>query len=368
MRQEPAENDLKARVLMQDVDTPALMLDRGMVERNLDKMAARFDGTRVKLRPHAKTHKSPILARMQLERGAIGICCAKLGEAEAMADEGITELLVTTELVGSMKVARLIDLARRANLTVVVDDGEAATAISRACVEAGLLLPALVDVDVGQHRTGCKPGAPAVALGRLVAALPGLELRGLQGYEGHVQHVVEPSARRAANRAAMTTLGATVHAFAAAGLSTAIVTTGGTGSGIFAAECAEVTDIQAGSYVVMDVEYAGVQGVDFENALTLLSTVVSVRDEVAILDAGYKSLSSDAGAPRAIGVDGTFSFAGDEHGKITSAGPSPLRVGDLVHLIPSHCDTTINLHDEYVVHAGGAVVERWPIAARGCVR
>ena len=347
------------------VDTPALLLDLDRVERNLDRMAALVAATPVKLRPHAKTHKTARIAQMQLDRGAIGICCAKLAEAEVLADGGITGVLITTEIVGEEKVRRLIALAARAAPTIVVDDAGAARIISDAAIAAGLRIDVLVDVDVGQHRTGTAPGEAAVALGRTVAALSGLHLRGLQGYEGHVQHIAAVNDRRAANAAALTLLCATAAAFTKAGLATDIVTTGGTGTAVFSTAFDAITDVQPGSYVVMDAQYGDVHGVGFEPALTVLGSVISVRDTWAVVDTGHKVLSSDAGLPRVIGVDAEFRLAGDEHGKLLFAGVPAVALGTKVQVLPSHCDTTINLHDEYVVHRSGTVIERWPIVGRG---
>jgi D-serine deaminase-like pyridoxal phosphate-dependent protein len=355
-------------VIVTEVDTPALLLDLDKVERNLEGMAASFTGTRVKLRPHAKTHKTATIARMQLDRGAIGVCCAKLGEAEVLADGGIGNVLITTEIVGAEKLRRLIALAGRANPMLVVDDPHAATLISRAASAAGLQIDVLIDIDVGQHRTGSAPGEPAVALGRAVAAMPGLRLRGLQGYEGHVQHIATVEERRAATNAAMSLLSSTAAAFAAAGLSTEIVTTGGTGSAVFAAAYEVVTDVQPGSYVVMDSQYGDVQDVRFENALTVLATVLSVRESWAVVDAGRKSLSDDGGPLHAIGVDAEFRIAGDEHGKLLFGAAPTVALGATLQFVPSHCDTTINLYDEYVVHRSGTVVDRWPIPGRGRTR
>jgi 3-hydroxy-D-aspartate aldolase len=352
-------------VRVTDVDTPALLLDLDRVERNLDRMAALVAATPVKLRPHAKTHKTARIAQMQLERGAIGVCSAKLAEAEVLVDGGISDILITTEIVGATKVQRLLALAARAAVTIVVDDAQAAAALSAAATAAGLRLDTLVDVDVGQHRTGTAPGAPAVALGTIVNGLPGLRLRGLQGYEGHVQHIAGVAERSAANAGAMSLLCATAAAFADAGLATDIVTTGGTGTALFSAAFGAITDVQPGSYVVMDAQYGDVDGVTFESALTLLTMVLSVRDGWAVLDAGRKSLSHDAGPPRIIGMGAEFEFGGDEHGKLRFTGPAPVTLGQTLQILPSHCDTTINLHDEYVIHRNGTVIDRWPIIGRG---
>jgi D-serine deaminase-like pyridoxal phosphate-dependent protein len=346
-----------------ELDTPALLLDLDAVERNLDRMAADVAQTGAKLRPHAKTHKTARLAHMQLARGAIGVCCAKLGEAEALADGGIADILITSELVGEPKIERAVALAKRVQLTFVADSVAVAAPLARAAAAAGIVLRTLVDVNVGQNRAGIAPGAPAVGLGRTIAALPGLALAGLQGYEGHLQHVGKVTERETADADAVGALGATAAAFAVAGLSTEIVTTGGTGTSRFAARQAGITDVQPGSYAVMDAQYGAVDGLGYAYALTVLSTVISVRGDVAILDAGYKSLSDDAGAPRLLEGAGTFTFAGDEFGKLT--GAAGLSVGDKVRLIPGHCDTTINLHDEYAVVRAANVIDRWPIVARG---
>jgi D-serine deaminase-like pyridoxal phosphate-dependent protein len=348
-----------------DIDTPALLLDLDVVERNLDRLAADLAPTGVAARPHAKTHKTAAIARMQLARGAIGICCAKLGEAEVLAAHGIDDILITSELVGGAKVERTIALAKRIRLTIVVDSADVAAPLARAAGAAGIALRALVDVNVGQNRAGVAPGAAALALGSLVASTPGLELWGLQGYEGHLQHVTDSAVRESADAGALDLLAQTAAAFAAAGLATRIVTTGGTGTARFAARHAAITDIQPGSYAVMDAQYGAVDGLSYEYALAVASTVICVRDNVAILDAGFKSLSDDAGPPRLMHGDAVFSFAGDEFGKVTSAGRSSYRVGDRVRLVPGHCDTTINLHDEYVVHRGAHAIDRWPIIARG---
>ena len=344
-----------------EVDTPALLLDLNRAERNLDAMAARFVGTPVRLRPHAKTHKSPRIARMQLERGAVGICCATLDEAEALADDGIEQILITSELAGESKIRRLLGLAARAKPVAVVDDPRVAAEISAAALVRGFRIDVLVDVDVGQHRTGVPPAA-AVDVASAVAVLGGVRLRGLQGYEGHVQHLAAVADRHAAHAAAMGVLSATAAAFERAGLSTEIVTTGGTGTSAFALEHRAITDVQAGSYVMMDAQYGAVDGVTFEQALTVLATVTSVRSEWAVVDAGYKALSIDGAPPRLLGSDAPFTIAGDEHGKLFFADAKPPAPGTTVQFVPGHCDTTVNLYSEFVVHRNGQVVDFWPIA------
>jgi D-serine deaminase-like pyridoxal phosphate-dependent protein len=346
-----------------------LLLDLDGVERNLDRMDAAVAGLNIQVRPHTKTHKIPRLAMAQLERGAIGVCCAKLGEAEVMAAAGVGPLLITTEIVGDAKIRRLLGVAKLVETITVVDDPVAAASLSEAAEQAGVRLQCLVDVNVGQNRTGVEPGEPALDLATRVMQLPGLRLVGLQGYEGHLQHMVEPDARQEANASAMQLLCQTADLLTGRGMPIEIVSTAGTGTFKFASAWSQVTEVQPGSYVAMDSDYARVQGLDFENALSVLVSVISTnRPGAAVVDGGYKTLSSDAGLPRAREVDATYAFMGDEHGKLTFESGNPLSLGDKVELIPSHCDTTINLHDVYYVTRGGYVVGVWPIAGRGRVQ
>jgi D-serine deaminase-like pyridoxal phosphate-dependent protein len=348
-----------------DLDTPCLLLDLDKVERNMDVMARAFTGTSVGIRPHAKTHKSARIARMQLERGAVGICCAKLGEAEVLAGHGISGILITSELAGQPKIQRLLGLARTASVITVVDDAAAARQISDAAVAAGLRIDCLLDIDVGTNRTGVAAGEPALALGLEVAHMLGLNLIGVQGYEGHLQHIVSVEERRAHNSAAMRPLCQTADALRDQGLPIQIVSTAGTGTCAFAAQWEGVTEVQPGSYICMDTDYGAVDGLHFEYALTVLSSVISKRNNGVTVDAGFKTLSTDAGPARPKDLEASYKPRGDEHGLLTFESGNPLSIGDKVTLIPSHCDTTINLHDVYHVTRGDTVVGVWPIAARG---
>lgn len=351
---------------IEDLDTPSLLLDLDAVERNLDAMAAALAGSGMRLRPHTKTHKAPVLAHMQIARGAIGVCCAKLGEAEVMAAGGVSGLLVTTEVVGAAKIRRLLGIAHQVEVITVVDDVRAAAQLSEAALSEGVRLRCLIDVNIGQNRTGVEPGTPALELARAVDGLKGLQVAGLQGYQGHLQHVPTPEMRAELNASSVQLLGQTAELLRADGFRMEIVSGGGTGTCQFAANAGTYTELQAGSYVVMDAQYAGVQGVQFEHALSILTSVVSVnRDRSPIVDVGTKSASTDAGPPTARGLDATYAPLGDEHGKLVFEQGNPLALGDKVELIPGHCDTTINLYDVYHVTRGGRVVAIWPIAGRG---
>ena len=329
-------------------------------------MAAFAKRTGKRVRPHAKTHKSPVIARMQLDRGAIGLCCAKLGEAEVLADAGIGRLLITTEIAGEPKIARLVALRRRVEVMVAVDDMVVARALSDAMRAADLTLDVLVDVNVGQERTGVLPDA-AGELAACVASLGGLRLKGIQAYEGHLQHVYKEAERRAKWRECADRMLTAREAILQRKLPVEIVSTAGTGTCAFAAELPEVTEVQAGSYPFMDCDYARVEGLLYETALTVLASVVSrQRGDTAVVDAGWKALSTDSGMPAVKGrPDLQYAPKGDEHGGLKGARLVP---GERIELVPSHCDTTVNLYDEYVCVGRGTVEAVWPIAARGRIQ
>jgi len=356
---------------VEEIDTPALVLDIGAAERNIRRMAEHFAGKAARLRPHVKTHKSPMLARKQLEAGAIGVTCAKLGEAEVMVAAGVPEILLSTEIVGAQKVARLAALSRHARILTVVDDAGAARAISDAAAAAGIRVPALIDLNVGQQRTGVLPGGPALELAREVGRMPGLTLVGVQGYEGHLQHLESAARRGEQCREAMAALTETAVLLRQEGFAIEVVTTGGTGTHAFAGDYPGVTEVQPGSYVFMDSHYGSVEGLAFEQSLTLRTTVISrTRAGDAVVDAGMKAASLDSGLPVVRGIPGAqFLFVGDEYGKLILDGAGQgVRVGDVIELVPSHCDTTVNLHDVYWVVRDGRLEDVWPIAARGRIR
>lgn len=329
-------------------------------------MAAFAKETGKSVRPHAKTHKSPIVARLQLDRGAIGLCCAKLGEAEIMADANVGPLHITTEIAGEPKISRLVALRRRADVMVAVDDLDTARALSDAMRAARLTLDVLVDVNVGQERTGVLPEG-AGELAACITSLPGLRFRGIQAYEGHLQHVYWEPERRLKWRFCADQMLAAHDDVMKRGLEVEILSTAGTGTCAFAAELPEVTEVQAGSYPFMDCDYANVRGLPYESSLTVLASVVSrQRGDTAVIDAGWKALSTDSGAPVVKGrPELEYASKGDEHGGVRGAHLVP---GDRIELVPSHCDTTVNLYDEYVCVRKGVVEAVWPIAARGRIQ
>ncbi len=352
------------------IDTPALLIDLDAMEHNLATMARFFEGRRAKLRPHAKTHKSPIVAHKQLALGAVGITCAKLGEAEVMVEAGVGDVLVANQVVGPTKIARLVALRHHARVTVAVDDADNLRELARAASERGVELEVLVEVNTGMNRCGVEPGEPALALARVAADLPGIRLRGIQAYEGHLVNVADPEERAARVRAAMEPVLATRERLEGEGLPVEVVSGGGTGTFAITGELDGFDEIQAGSYVFMDNAYGQLRGVreHFDQALSVLSTVVSrPAADRAVLDIGRKTLGVDHGTPRAKGYDDVeFVSFSEEHAKLALHGPSrELRVGDQVEVVPGHGCTTINLYDRYVALRGGVVEAVWPVAARG---
>ncbi len=358
------------------VDTPALLLDLDAFERNLARLERAVAGTPVRMRPHAKSHKCPVIALRQMARGAVGVCCQKVSEAEAMVYGGVPDVLVSNEIVGAPKISRLVALASQAQVAVCADDGGNVAALNEAATWFGVRLSVLVEVNVGADRCGVEPGEPALALAKQIAASPGLRFAGLQAYHGAAQHIREFAKRKEAIDAAGERTRRTVDLLHRHGLSCEVVSGAGTGTYQFEARSSIWNELQAGSYIFMDADYMknlksdGTQGSEFEQSLFVYATVMSrpTKDR-AIVDGGLKALSVDSGMPWVVGMnDVEYIRASDEHGKLTLHDPSrALPVGSKVRLIPGHCDPTVNMYDWYVCYRRNRVEALWPIAARGAV-
>lgn len=354
------------------VDTPALLVDLDALERNLARVHGVLAAAGKRLRVHGKAHRTPALAALQVARGAIGVCCQKVSEAEAFAAAGIADLLVTNEVVGASKLARLARLALRVpRLGVCVDAPEAVDALAEALREAGARIDVLIELDVGQGRCGVTTEAAALALAeRIAQAAPALRLRGLQAYHGRAQHVREPEARRALVEASGALAARVRDALRAAGHGCQEITGGGTGTYVADATSPVFTECQAGSYALMDADYARNApwpGASLEHALTLSATVLSTRPGQVVLDAGLKAFAVDSGLPVLQWPGWSIRGLSDEHavaGQDDPAAPGPA-LGARVRCVPSHVDPTVNLHDWVVAHRDGRVVEVWPVAARG---
>lgn len=356
-----------------ELDTPCLVVDLDRLERNLDiaREAARVSGKQ--LRPHAKTHKCGTIARMQIERGAIGVCAAKVSEAEALVNGGIRNVLVTGPVADRGKVSRLLDIREiDPGLLAVIDSGEGAELAGAEAKRRGLVLDVLMDIDVGQERTGVPPERAEELAARL-SAMSSLRLRGIQAYAGQVQHISGSGVRREASLTAMNRA-ASVFRILRRDYGCDIFTGAGTGTWNIDSEIPELTELQLGSYVFMDAEYLGIgwEGGDapFTPALTLLSTVVSAnRKGHVTIDAGLKTLYRDGGVPlvvfpRAEGL--RYSWFGDEYGRLETPEHAPrLKPGDRVELVVAHCDPTVNLFDRFHVTRGDTVVDCWEIDLRG---
>ncbi len=362
----PSSKQAVVRAALEEVDTPALLLDWPTAERNLHRMAAFFEGRPARLRPHFKNHKCPELARRQLEAGnCVGMTCAKLGEAEVLAARGFDDVLVANQVVGRRKIGRLVELARRIHVKIALDDVEQARAVSEAAAAMKVTVGVLVEVDIGMGRCGVAPGQPALDLARAIQSLPGLRFEGLQAYEGHVVYVNDFKRRAELARQAMSQAIQTRRLLEAAGIPVALVSGGASSTYQITGTMEGVDEIQAGTYPTMDWRYAELAP-EFEIALSILARVVSKRAGVAVLDVGSKGVGSEFGPPRIQGLPEaeTPHPMAEEHCVVRNA-PAAWRVGDVVHLIPSHACTTCNLYRDLYVCEDGRVIDVWPIEGSG---
>ena len=359
---------------LDDVETPALIVELDALERNVAAMAAAVDGRGVRLRPHAKSHKCPDIARRQIAAGAIGVCCQKVGEAEIFVAAGVGDVLITNEIVGATKLERLAALACKAKLGVLVDDLGNVRSLGSAMRAAGASIDVLIEVDVGAHRCGVLPGAPALALARAVDGEDGLRFAGLQAYQGAAQHLRRPAERRAAIARATESAVGTKALIERAGIRCDTVTGAGTGTFPLERDSGVYTELQPGSYIFMDADYGRNErdpdDVQFEQSLFVWTTVMSTpAPDRAIVDAGLKAFAVDSGMPMvadAVGLE--LVKASDEHGvvQIPAGGAGP-PLGARIKLVPGHCDPTVNLYDWIVAVRDNRVEGLWPVAARGAL-
>ncbi|WP_194714584.1 DSD1 family PLP-dependent enzyme [Noviherbaspirillum soli] len=359
-----------------DVDTPSLILDLDVFERNLDRMQTLADRAGLHLRPHAKAHKCPAIALAQVARGAVGICCQKVSEALPFVRAGIADIHVSNELAGPAKARMLAALARHARISACVDDARQVTALAQACAQAEASVTVFVEIDVGQGRCGVADADAALRLVEQIARYPVLRFGGLQAYHGGAQHRRSRAERREAAAQAAERTGAVVARLQAAGAACDVVTGGGTGSVEFDLASGVYTEIQPGSYVFMDGDYGRNEwdpATGFGHSLFIASTVMSVAPATrVVLDAGLKSMAVDSGLPLVWQGEGgglRYVAANDEHGIVEcdNAASRP-GLGDQLLLVPGHCDPTLNLYDELVGIRNGKVECIWPVAARGMSR
>ena len=360
-----------------NVATPALVIDLDAMERNLGAMAAFARAAGVRLRPHAKMHKSAAIAKAQIAAGAVGVCAQKVSEAEVLAGAGIPDIYISNEVLDEAKLARVAALAGRIRLAIAVDSILGVDRLAEACSGASSALDVFVEIDVGQKRCGVVPEAAGVLARHVVSR--GLRFAGLQAYQGGAQHVRGAADRAAAARRAATLVRAAQASIASVDIDCPLVTGGGTGTFAFDVASGVYGELQVGSYLFMDGEYGGIEAADdaprFEHALFVKSQVMSRSESHVVVDAGIKAYAIDAGLPQVLGSELEMINFGDEHGILKASGSSSAvelpQLGETVWLVPGHCDPTVNLHDTYVGVRGGlesGVVEAlWPVDTRGCM-
>lgn len=350
------------------IETPALVVNEEIFEENFAAMSKILAGTNLHLRPHYKSHKCAAIAHRQIAAGAVGMTCAKLEEAEDLADSGVEDVLIANEIVDPRKIRRAADLAGRCHLTVCVDNENSAKMLSAAATAAGTTVFVLVEFEIGMQRCGVADEGEYVELAKLVSRLPGLTYAGIQAYAGHVSHMVSEAERQAHTDASGQRIRALISLLEQNGLTVGTVSGGSTGTAVIKAKQGLYTELQAGSYPFLDTTYRAL-GLPFRNSLFLLTTVLSRQDGLAVLDAGVKSLGVDQDEPvfldesgREIPVERIE--VNEEHTKLFRPGRD-LAVGDRVFVIPGHCCSTINLHDRLYFYRGDRVTERVLVTARG---
>jgi 3-hydroxy-D-aspartate aldolase len=350
---------------LEEVDTPALVLDLDSFEKNLSILRETLKGRKVRVRPHAKTHKSVDIAKRQIADGAVGVCCQKVSEAQALVAGGIGDVLISNEVVGKAKIARLAEVSHRARIGVCVDNLENLKAIAAS----GAKVDVYVELEVGMKRCGIPPGAPAVALVKEILRHANLRFAGLQAYHGRAQHMRTMEERRQVIARAADGVRQMKELLRKEGIDCPLVTGAGSGTFMFEVESGAWDEIQPGSYAFMDADYARNEWLPplprFEHALFVLATVMSrPSDSVAIVDCGLKGSSVDSGMPGVWQRPGLeYTHASDEHGWVEGARVPAL--GEKMLLVPGHCDPTVNMYEWYVCVRKGKVEALWPVSARG---
>lgn len=359
---------------LRDVETPALLIDLDALEFNLDRMALFTKQAGVALRPHAKSHKCPALALMQIAAGAVGVCCQKVSEAEAMVAGGVRNVFVSNEIVSDSKLDRLAELARSAHVAVCVDDPANIVALGKAAQRHAANLDVLIEIDVGSNRCGVRNTDTVPEMARLISRTAGLNFSGLQAYFGTAQHMRSFDERRQAIDRAVSRCREVSALLSRHDFQCRTITGGGTGTFPLEAASGIYTEVQPGSYLFMDADYKrnrcadGSAFTEFRNSLFVWTTIMShAAPAVAVVDAGIKAVSTDSGMPEIPGLAGAeYSRPADEHGTLHLKPDTPrVKPGDKLMLIPGHCDPTVNLHEWFVGIRHNQVESVWPITARG---
>ena len=358
-----AEN-YKKGIKITEIDTPSIIVDLNIAQENINKMQDFANKNDVSMRPHSKTNKSPYWAKKQIEAGAIGICCAKLGEAEMMADGGIKEILIPNQIVTEQKISRLVEVNKKSKVMVAVENKENVDNLSNQFEKNSMKLSVIIEVNVGMDRCGVELDE-IVDFAQFIIDKPGLEFEGIMGYEGHTVNIGNFEDRVNETTKAMDKLINAKTILEDNGIAVNIVSASGTGTYNITSKIPGITELQCGSYIFMDGNYLKVFD-DFQPALSVLCTVVSRRDNRIVIDCGLKSISMDQGLPEVVYPKGVKLISlSEEHCKCEIEGDVDLKVGDKVFVRPMHSDTTINLHENYFVHRDGVFDEKVEIVGRG---
>lgn len=351
---------------LERISTPALILDENVYNANIQAMKNLLQGSGLKLRPHYKSHKCAAIARRQIQDGAVGMTCAKLDEALDLADSGIEDILIANQIVDKKKIARLAELANDCRLTVCVDNAENVQAIENAAALAGSTVHCLIEYEIGMKRCGVETKEAVAALAEKIESCPHLVFDGIQAYAGHISHVVTLEERSSATAKNFEKIRELIGYLNARGFAVNTLSGGSTGTAQIKVKEDLYTELQAGSYLFMDSTYKDLN-LPFQNSLFILTTVVSVNERLAVVDAGVKSCGVDQGMPQCVGFETSEIVASEEHFQLHNP-TKKLKVGDKVLLIPGHCCSTVNLHDKIYLVSGERVVDRIAVTARGCCK
>lgn len=349
-----------------NISTPALIVDKAIYDKNAESMAELLKDSTLKLRPHYKSHKCAVIAHEQIKNGAVGMTCAKLDEALDLADSGIENILIANQIVDKKKISQLSYLANVCRLTVCVDNKENILNIESAAALADSTVHCLVEYEIGMERCGVSKKEEVAALAKLIDSCPHLSFDGIQAYAGHISHMVSIEERIEKTHANTEKLKELLEYLASEGINVQILSGGSTGTSLIKTKENLYTELQAGSYLFMDATYSELD-LPFKQSLFILTTVVSVSDNIAVVDAGVKSCGVDQGMPVPYGFSVSHIVASEEHFQLHSPSKK-LSVGDKILLIPAHCCSTVNLHDRLYFVKDDKVVDRYPITARGCFR
>ncbi len=352
-----------------ELKTPALILDLEILKKNIFSMSEYLKKGNVSLRPHIKCHKTPEIAKMQIAAGAAGVMVAKLGEAEVMSNAGIKNIAIANQIVQEQKIKDLADLCRHNEISVAVDSPMVVERMDNIAAREGININAMVEVDVGMGRCGVSPGKPALEMTKKVSESKHLTFRGLMGYEGMAAYIKSFKERKNECHRCYNKLVKTARLIEKEGYEVEVVSAGATTSFSIAAEYPGITEIEAGSYVFMDLAHK-MEGVPFDYALYVLTTVISKpSNDRAIIDGGLKTFSETEGFAKAKDISGIELYKLDEeHGylRLNDEGKK-IEVGDTIEFIPAYSSTTVNLHERFYVTKGEKVESTWKIAARGRV-